>query len=112
METESASNLSPSRPQGKSTDALLLELEDHVRMAENLEFFYQRYNPDQIKHLPKMLNIFFGKEEELCAELREKYKADLYGEVDILESQTKILVVNSKICNRADFIFPAYLILP
>jgi len=91
METESASNLSPSRPQGKSTEALLLELEDHVRMAESLEFFYQRYNPDQIKHIPKMLNTFFGREEELCAELREKYKADLYGEVGILESQQKSL---------------------
>ena len=41
--------------------------------------FYKRYNPERIQYLGGVLDKFIGREEDLNAEMRNKYNADLNG---------------------------------
>ena len=73
-------------PNAKSIDGtehekLLQELEERLRLGERLLRFYQRYNPDfTLQQLSGVLDKYVGREEDVCAELRSKYNADLHGE--------------------------------
>jgi len=61
-------------------ETLLLQLEDRMELGKRAAEFYMKYNPSKLKDLPKVLDNFMGKEDELNEQMRMRYKADLNGE--------------------------------
>ena len=61
-------------------ETLLLQLEDRMELGKRAAEFYTKYNPSKLKDLPKVLDNFLGKEDELNEQMRMRYKADLNGE--------------------------------
>jgi hypothetical protein len=46
-------------------------------LAARLAAFYKKYNPEKVASAEAVAGVFFGKESELNAKLRETYNADL-----------------------------------
>lgn len=61
-------------------ETLLQQLEDRMELGKRANEFYMKYNPSKLKDLPKVLDNFLGKEDELNEQMRMRYKADLNGE--------------------------------
>jgi len=55
-------------------ETLLLQLEDRMELGKRAAEFYMKYNPSKLKDLPKVLDNFMGKEDELNEQMRMRYK--------------------------------------